>query len=277
MAISHKLPRPLCRSQTEQLRLYIPFLQFAYHTRHTPKSRSESERLPHLRPELVARGELPQRRTQAIRVVELHLDGQRQSIGDGVGRARGGLTVLPHHALMFVAPMLPLRGYCRQKKMRTMPIAYPASRPADSTSGATHREEAHISTSAPQHCSTDGRTVVLRPPAEVAAADDEVEDEPDEDPRDVVERRRGRDEAGPGEDDGEVEVLEDAPLELPVQHPLDERREEAHDEEEQQAVVLLALRELARGANDAPLVSATHTHTASALCLCANTGGAGLR
>ena len=58
-------------------------------------------------------------------------------------------------------------------------------------------------------------TVVLRPPGEVAAADDVVEDERDDRPGDVVDRTRGRDVADAREDDGEVDVLDDAvrPLE----------------------------------------------------------------
>ena len=43
-------------------------------------------------------------------------------------------TVLPHHVWMLFAPIVPLRGYCRQKKITTTDTATPASRPADRTS-----------------------------------------------------------------------------------------------------------------------------------------------
>ena len=54
-------------------------------------------------------------------------------------------------------------------------------------------------------------------------ADDVVEDEADEAPRDVVGRRRGGDEACAGEDDGPVDVLEEAAREA----LLDEERDDA--------------------------------------------------
>ena len=43
-------------------------------------------------------------------------------------------TVFPHHVWIVSAPMVPLAGYCRQKKMRMAAIATPESRAADKTS-----------------------------------------------------------------------------------------------------------------------------------------------
>ena len=80
-----------------------------------------------------------------------------------------------------------------------------------------------------------GRTVVLGPPREVAAADDVVEDEPDDRRRHVVGRRRGRDEARPAEDDGEVDVFEERVRPLERDEVAPERRERACEEEEHQA------------------------------------------
>ena len=64
------------------------------------------------------------------------------------------------------------------------------------------------------------RTVVLCPPREVAPADDEVEDEADDAPADVVERRRRRQQARAAEDDGPVDVLEHRVAEALLDEPL---------------------------------------------------------
>ena len=95
-------------------------------------------------------------------------------------------------------------------------------------------------------------TVVLRPPGEVTAADDVVEDERDDRPGDVVDRARGRDVADAGEDDGEVDVLDDAvrPLERDGVRRAGEER--ADEEEEHEPVVDLPARELPLRADDAP-------------------------
>lgn len=43
-------------------------------------------------------------------------------------------TVFPHHVRIVFTPMLPLAGYCRQKKMSTMLTATPESIAAERTS-----------------------------------------------------------------------------------------------------------------------------------------------
>ena len=48
------------------------------------------------------------------------------------------LTVLPHQVRMFVSPIVPFAGYCRQKKMTMIEIARPESRPADRMSAFAH-------------------------------------------------------------------------------------------------------------------------------------------
>lgn len=96
------------------------------------------------------------------------------------------------------------------------------------------------------------RTVVLGPPGKVTATNDVVEEEPDDRPGNVVGRGRGRDETGATEDDGPVDVLEDRVVELVLEEAGEDGREEADEEEEDEAVVDLPLRELARGADDTP-------------------------
>jgi hypothetical protein len=71
-------------------------------------------------------------------------------------------------------------------------------------------------------------TVVLGPPAKVAPTDGVVKEVADEDPGHVVEGRRGRQAVRAGEDDREVEVLEDVQSELSVYGPLDEGRDRAN-------------------------------------------------
>ena len=95
-------------------------------------------------------------------------------------------------------------------------------------------------------------TVILRPPREVTTADDVVEEEADEAPGDVVGGCRWRDETRSAKDDGEVNVTDEAALPLQLDEILRERTKEADEEEEHEAVVDLALRELARGADDTP-------------------------
>ena len=75
-------------------------------------------------------------------------------------------------------------------------------------------------------------TVVLCPPGEVAAADDIVEDKADDRPGHVVERRRGRDETGAAEDDGEVDVFEERVRPLERDEVAGEGTECADEEEE---------------------------------------------
>ena len=53
------------------------------------------------------------------------------------------------------------------------------------------------------------RTVILRPPREVAASDEEVEDEADDAPADVVERGRRGQVSSATKDDRPVDVLEE--------------------------------------------------------------------
>ena len=48
------------------------------------------------------------------------------------------LTVLPHQVRMFVSPIVPFAGYCRQKKMTMIEIARPESRPADRMSACAY-------------------------------------------------------------------------------------------------------------------------------------------
>ena len=69
----------------------------------------------------------------------------------------------------------------------------------------------------------------------MATTDDIVEDEPDERPGHVVERGRGRDEAGAVEDDGEVDVLEERVRPLERDEVADERQGGTNEEEEQES------------------------------------------
>ena len=66
----------------------------------------------------------------------------------------------------------------------------------------------------------------------MATADDIVEDEPDDRPGHVVERGRGRDEAGAVEDDGEIDVLEERVRPLERDEVADERQGGTDEEEE---------------------------------------------
>ena len=75
-------------------------------------------------------------------------------------------------------------------------------------------------------------TVVLCPPGEVTAANDIVEDKPDDRPGHVVERGRGRDETGAAEDDGEVDVFEERVRPLERDKVAGEGAECADEEEE---------------------------------------------
>jgi hypothetical protein len=59
-------------------------------------------------------------------------------------------------------------------------------------------------------------TVILRPPAKVAPTDDIIKDKADEHPWHVVKRGRRRQVARAGEDEREVEILEETDPELLV-------------------------------------------------------------
>ena len=80
-------------------------------------------------------------------------------------------------------------------------------------------------------------TVVLGPPGEVTAANDIVEDKPDDRPGHVVERGRGRDETGAAEDDGEVDVFDERVGPFEVHEPSDDRADSADEEEEEEWAV----------------------------------------
>jgi len=83
-------------------------------------------------------------------------------------------------------------------------------------------------------------------------ADDELEDEPNDTPGDVVDSVSGRDVPSTGEDNGEVKVSEPA-LGVPLaDQPSSDGTDEANNEEKGKRVVQLALGKLPRGTNDTP-------------------------
>ena len=106
----------------------------------------------------------------------------------------------------------------------------------------------------------------------MTATDDVVEDEPDDHPGHVVERRCGRDGTRAAEDDREVDVLHGRVRPLARDEPPGERAGRADEEEEHETtarrryqsegamiitwkvhlLVHLALRELASGTDDTP-------------------------
>ena len=143
--------------------------------------------------------------------------------------------------------MVPFFGNNRQKKMMIVEMASPESRPAEVTSG----ERTSVS-DLQVVMGIQGRTVVLRPPGEVPAADDVVEDEADDTPRDVVRRRCGRNETGASEDNGPVDVTDEGAREALLDEVRQDRDGSANEEEPHELVVQLAGRENARWADDAP-------------------------
>ena len=96
-------------------------------------------------------------------------------------------------------------------------------------------------------------TVVFAPPAEAAPTDDIVEDEADDHPGCIVDRRRRRQLEDTGKDDREIEVLETVHLELLVHYPLDSWCSDAEKEKEDERVVELTVRENTLWPNDTPL------------------------
>jgi hypothetical protein len=96
-------------------------------------------------------------------------------------------------------------------------------------------------------------TVVFAPPAEAAPTDDIVEDEADDHPGCIVDRRRRRQRASTAKDEREIEVLETVHLEFLVHHPLDGWCSDAEKEEEDERVVELTVRENMMWSNDTPL------------------------
>jgi hypothetical protein len=80
-----------------------------------------------------------------------------------------------------------------------------------------------------------------------------LEEEPNDRPRDVVHRRRGRDITRTGEDDGEVDVFEER-VRVLLGDEVDEGGcDGTNEEEEDEGVVDLAFGELERGSDDSPL------------------------
>lgn len=67
--------------------------------------------------------------------------------------------------------------------------------------------------------------------------DNVLEDEPDDRPRDVVDRRCGGDEPGAGEDDGPVDVADPGVGPLEGDEPRDQGGDDADEEEESEPVV----------------------------------------
>ena len=94
--------------------------------------------------------------------------------------------------------------------------------------------------------------VVLRPPSEMPPTDDKLEDEPDNGPGDVIDGGRGWDETRSREDEGEVDVADDAVGPFEADDVCDDGADEANDEEYAQCKISLPTGELASGANDAP-------------------------
>lgn len=71
----------------------------------------------------------------------------------------------------------------------------------------------------------------------MTATDDVIEDEPDDRPGYVVERRRGRDGACAAEDDGEVDVLHGRVRPLACDEPAEERAGSTNEEEEHETAM----------------------------------------
>ena len=135
--------------------------------------------------------------------------------------------------------------------MMIRPTAKPASNPADNTSiNHIARQKKNKKTFHPRNTKL---TVVLGPPAKVSPADDIVEQIADKHPGNVVERRRGGHATRAGEDEREVEVLEEFEPELLVQSPLYKRCNGPSEEEKDEAIVELTLREQTLWSNDTPL------------------------
>ena len=87
----------------------------------------------------------------------------------------------------------------------------------------------------------------------MAATDDEVEQKANKHPTHVVQRRRRGYAAGAAECEWEVEVLEKAHPEILVQSPLDKGNNGAYQEEEDEAIVELTMREQTPWSNNTPL------------------------
>lgn len=87
----------------------------------------------------------------------------------------------------------------------------------------------------------------------MTSADDIIEEETDEHPRYVVERRRRWQGARRPKDERKIEVLERVHLQLLVQHPLNKWCNGAQDEEEYEGVIELAMREQTLWSDDTPL------------------------
>ena len=86
----------------------------------------------------------------------------------------------------------------------------------------------------------------------MSPADDKVEDEADDRPRHVVDRRRGRDPARAVEDDGEVDVAEERVRPAQADEVRPERADRADEEKVHEPVVDLPGRELPLRADHAP-------------------------
>jgi hypothetical protein len=87
----------------------------------------------------------------------------------------------------------------------------------------------------------------------VAPTDDVVEDKADNHPGHVVKGCRGRYEGRSGEDEREVDILEKIDLEFLVQNPLEQWCKGACQEEEDESVEKLTVREQTLWPNDTPL------------------------
>jgi hypothetical protein len=162
--------------------------------------------------------------------------------------------VLPHHFITLFSPIVPSRGYCRQKKIKMMLTARPESRAADRTSGKNEKggscqQALHIKYNV--HSKTK-RTIVLRPPREVSPPNHILEDKPDNRPGDVVLSRCGRDVTRTGEDQGEVEVTHPGVGPLERREPVNDGQDGADEEEPDETVVDLSLGELTARADDTP-------------------------
>jgi len=114
-------------------------------------------------------------------------------------------------------------------------------------------EEDHDCTNRIRRVEAGGKDIIVFcPPGEVAPTDDIIEDEANDHVGDIVERRCGREEASSREDNGEVHIFKEVPVEFLVKDILDEGSDGADEEEVCQAVVELSGRELACGADNTP-------------------------
>jgi hypothetical protein len=92
----------------------------------------------------------------------------------------------------------------------------------------------------------------------VAATDNVVEHEADAHPRYVVQRRRRRNEVDATKEYREIEIPKETHLIFLLESPLDKRGNSPGQEEEEEGVVQLTVREYTTWSNDTPLSRKKH-------------------